>query len=188
MRVPARKVKDWTLVETDVVERKPGTNIFGMYRFDGEPSKVRGNFRLTPPLPEVETLAERLAEETEMVRLVPYGCTKLRISLFPYAGRKIAKPGRRQASLLQGQDFKVQKQFSGRGWACPIPGFCHVEQAPVFRVASVTNRKIAIGLNVTNFVPFTIDETNLSYQPIPDPTFGWLLPSLLGKGKITIAD
>ena len=52
---------------------------------DGAISEVEdhGHFRLTPPLPDPETLKGRLSDEIEIITLVPYGCTKLRITIFP---------------------------------------------------------------------------------------------------------
>ncbi|MBN2046374.1 MAG: glycoside hydrolase family 127 protein [Anaerolineaceae bacterium] len=85
LRVPARKVRDWKIVETNVVERTPGKGILGIPLGWEHPSKVRGHFRLTPQLPDPAGLAERLEEEVEMLRLVPYGCTRLRVTIFPAA-------------------------------------------------------------------------------------------------------
>ena len=79
LRVPARRVKGWK------IERK--RSVTGMYpnaTFTGfEPVEKKGDFWLTPQLPDAKSLGARLAEKTEMVTLVPYGCTKLRITIFP---------------------------------------------------------------------------------------------------------
>lgn len=42
-----------------------------------------GKDGLTPQLPDPATLNERLSDKVETVRLVPFGCAKLRISIFP---------------------------------------------------------------------------------------------------------
>src|SRR5665647_884738 len=47
--------------------------------------EVLGDFRFTPDLPYPETLVNSLSDVLEEVTLVPYGCTKLRISVFPNA-------------------------------------------------------------------------------------------------------
>ncbi|MEE4194742.1 MAG: beta-L-arabinofuranosidase domain-containing protein [Anaerolineae bacterium] len=85
--VPARKVEGWKMVETDEIERTPGKGLFGIPRWN-KASIVKGDFKMTPDLPEPETLQAHLSDAVEMVHLVPYGCTRLRISLFPYAGNE----------------------------------------------------------------------------------------------------
>lgn len=81
LHVPARKVAGWSLIRTKRVWRKdnvtfpPGLKTF----------LHKGNFCLTPPLPDPETLPERLSKREETVVLVPYGCTQLRITVFPCA-------------------------------------------------------------------------------------------------------
>src|SRR5688572_17755129 len=44
---------------------------------------VEGHFTLTPPLPDTESLPERLSDELEWIDLVPYGNTLLRLTVFP---------------------------------------------------------------------------------------------------------
>ncbi len=46
-----------------------------------------GEDGLTPQLPDPATLNERLSDTVKMVRLVPFGCAKLRISVFPQSRR-----------------------------------------------------------------------------------------------------
>jgi len=69
LRAPARRVPGWTLVELDEVTTR-------------DLGRVEGEFRFTPPLPSDEVLRAGLGEP-ETVRLIPYGCTRLRITLFP---------------------------------------------------------------------------------------------------------
>ncbi|HHV99281.1 MAG TPA: hypothetical protein GXX36_06880 [Clostridiaceae bacterium] len=77
LHVPARKVRGWELVRENAVVAENIT-------VDGLISvKKKGNFVFTPQLPLPETLKDRLEEKAEYVVLVPYGCTKLRISIFP---------------------------------------------------------------------------------------------------------
>ena len=49
---------------------------------------VDGHFTLTPPLPDPDSLAERLADELEWIDLVPYGNTLLRLTVFPDGMKK----------------------------------------------------------------------------------------------------
>ncbi len=71
--VPARKVRNWKLVKRKTVESF----------IDGRVQKIKGNFTLTPPLPDPVSLPQRLGKTLQTIRLVPYGCTNLRLSVFP---------------------------------------------------------------------------------------------------------
>jgi uncharacterized protein len=81
VRVPARRVKDWTLVETGQVVRSLPS--FENGKFSMIQTPVEGNFTLTPPLPDPESLPGRLADEIEWITLAPYGNTLLRLTVFP---------------------------------------------------------------------------------------------------------
>lgn len=63
LQVPARKVSGWKTARI----------------------KKNRNASLTPPLPDPATLKQRLSKRVETVTLVPYGCTHLRITIFPQA-------------------------------------------------------------------------------------------------------
>jgi uncharacterized protein len=82
--VPARRVQDWSLEEADQVSRLLPS--FENGRFRMVEHKVDGSFTLTPPLPDQDTLPERLSEDVERIELVPYGNTLLRLTAFPVAG------------------------------------------------------------------------------------------------------
>lgn len=75
LRVPARRVKKWAL--------------FGVSRY---PYYNRGPDKeyvlQTPYLPDSGKLEYHLDEKVEKVTLVPYGCTHLRLSIFPHCQKK----------------------------------------------------------------------------------------------------
>lgn len=81
---PARKIKGWKTIKSGSVVSEFWKN----FNADGcsifEKRKVKGSFELTPPLPDRDKLLKSLARKVETVRLVPYGCTHLRITVFPH--------------------------------------------------------------------------------------------------------
>jgi hypothetical protein len=81
VRVPARRVRDWPLVETDQVTRALPS--FENGKFSMIERLVDGHFILTPPLPDPESLPARLSEKLEWIDLLPYGNTLLRLTVFP---------------------------------------------------------------------------------------------------------
>ncbi len=79
LRVPARRVRGWKLIrrhrEKLATGEVDGTKTYAM---------VPGDYRYTPPLPDPATLRGRLGKR-EFVTLIPYGCTRLRVTVFPRA-------------------------------------------------------------------------------------------------------
>jgi len=77
LRVPARRVAGW-----DLVRQK---SILASRWFPGGfiDVTIKDDYRFTPPLPAAKGLAKRLNRNVETVTLVPYGCTKMRITIFP---------------------------------------------------------------------------------------------------------
>lgn len=71
LRVPARKLNGWTV--EDHTEVDP----------DAPPGNAPEKVLFTSNLPNPKELKAMLSEETETVTLVPYGCAKLRLTIFP---------------------------------------------------------------------------------------------------------
>lgn len=80
IEVPARRVIGWTLDRPAQAERQFFENN-GMVR-----RIFKGPFAFTPQLPDPAGLKRRLGRRIERVWLVPYGCTRLRIAVFPDGG------------------------------------------------------------------------------------------------------
>ena len=98
LRVPARRVIGWDLNRPSEIMVEGGISDPGIVekkydtRYD-DPSWLRkGDFAFTPQLPSKSDSGIRLSEETEVVTLVPYGCAKLRVTIFPRVD-KLKTPG-----------------------------------------------------------------------------------------------
>ena len=90
LRVPAKRVIGWVLEEADEVTEQ------GTWDRPGQMFKRQGHFVMTPPLPSESGPPVTLGGETEMITLVPYGCARLRLTIFPQA-RKIASLSQKKA-------------------------------------------------------------------------------------------
>jgi hypothetical protein len=81
LRVLARRVSGWSLDERTTIIDHTYT---GKGKGKSKKGLINGNFIFTPQLPDPETLNMRLSENPERITLVPYGCSKLRITIFPH--------------------------------------------------------------------------------------------------------
>ncbi len=77
LKVPARRVNGWKLVEATEIEQQ------GEWFHPQQIFKRQGRFTFTPQIPDGKGSDISLAQETEMVTLIPYGCAKLRLTIFP---------------------------------------------------------------------------------------------------------
>ncbi len=81
VRVKARRVRGWRTVRQKRIRQ------FGHWTEAGEFRRgmrsIEGDFTFTPPLPNPQSLADRLSDEVEEITLIPYGATLLRLTVFP---------------------------------------------------------------------------------------------------------
>lgn len=75
LQVPARRVKGWKLNKKQAIKRWGPTGN----------ETVKGSYIFTPSLPSPQEVEEGLQDEVETITLVPYGCTRLRMTIFPCA-------------------------------------------------------------------------------------------------------
>ncbi|HEU0294933.1 MAG TPA: hypothetical protein VFR47_19480, partial [Anaerolineales bacterium] len=83
LRVPARRVQGWDMVQRQDVLQENHWVVRGKWRSGMR--RVKGTFLFTPQLPSPSTLKARLAPDTEWIELIPYGATLLRMTVFPQA-------------------------------------------------------------------------------------------------------
>jgi hypothetical protein len=81
LRVPARRVRGWQVAHASRIRQ------YGHWSENGKLAHgvrtVSGKFEFTPPLPDPMRLSERLQSEVEMIELIPYGASMLRVTVFP---------------------------------------------------------------------------------------------------------
>ena len=89
LRVPAKRVNGWKIIEQDSVHSErsvPVRQPDGSEKWERVKSVYReAHYRFTPPLPKAKNLKNMLSDKIETITLIPYGCSKLRITIFPDA-------------------------------------------------------------------------------------------------------
>lgn len=83
----ARRLQGWKLRhETEVTENHIPFALVTPEQLSTQ-MKVKGDFYFTPALPSKKEAERMAAEEIEDVVLVPYGCARMRISVFPHVDK-----------------------------------------------------------------------------------------------------
>ena len=90
LQVPAKLVIGWTInnkTEISTENWQPVHNDKGLpERWEMVGLKfVKGDYNFTPALPSIENIKGMLDPKIQYITLVPFGCTKLRITIFPKA-------------------------------------------------------------------------------------------------------
>lgn len=89
LQVPARRVIGWDLDRPSEIILEGGVDDPGLVaaeydaKYDDPRWSRKGDFVFTPQLPTKTDSGIHLAAETELVTLVPYGCARLRLTIFP---------------------------------------------------------------------------------------------------------
>ena len=89
LMVPARRVIGWDLDREKEIVLEGGIHDPGIvpleydFKYDDPRWKRQGDFVFTPQLPTQSGSQIKLADERETLTLVPYGCAKLRLTIFP---------------------------------------------------------------------------------------------------------
>jgi len=90
LKVPAKLVNGWVLEKkTEIIEEnwqaiRNEKGLVARWEMVGLKT-VKGNYTFTPALPSAESLREMVDSKIQQITLVPFGCTKLRITIFPKA-------------------------------------------------------------------------------------------------------
>jgi hypothetical protein len=89
LQVPARRVIGWDLDRPSEIILEGGISDPGLVsaqydtKYDDPSWLHKGDFVFTPQLPSKSDAGIRLSDQSEIVTLVPYGCAKLRVTIFP---------------------------------------------------------------------------------------------------------
>lgn len=85
IELPARKLRGWETIKSNefIINDHELKAMKNMQKCGC--TIVLDPLEFTPPIPEPRVISQCLEDETEMITLVPYGCTHLRITVFPNA-------------------------------------------------------------------------------------------------------
>jgi len=88
LQVPARRVKGWKLNKQSEIIREdfyPSHQDGLIHHWNVITERIKGDYVFTPQIPDKEEVHSRLSTDKEMITLIPYGCAKLRLTIFPQA-------------------------------------------------------------------------------------------------------
>ncbi|OGS21657.1 MAG: hypothetical protein A2252_11675 [Elusimicrobia bacterium RIFOXYA2_FULL_39_19] len=83
LRVPVKRIHDWKMEHKKKVVRTEWDDVKIIKK------SFKGKFVFTSQLPDPKSLKKYSKEKTEIVTLVPYGCSKLRVTIFPWVKNEI---------------------------------------------------------------------------------------------------
>lgn len=91
IKLKAQEIKNWDLVKPDSIQIEAWDYDSTKSRYIGKSKYNGGNIYeianeafYTPDLPSEEFIRNNVSGKTETITLVPYGCSKLRITIFPW--------------------------------------------------------------------------------------------------------
>lgn len=87
LKVPAKEILDWNITRTNEIIRETHLPILENgkivnWTYDAN-HEIKGDFLLTPELPLLKKPKNNVSKHVDTLSLVPYGCTNLRITIFP---------------------------------------------------------------------------------------------------------
>ena len=83
IRLKARKLNGWSLIEKEnPVKMKAAGEGLDQKQLECGATLMTDRLLLTPELPDSSYIAEHLGEACE-ISLIPYGCTNVRLTVFP---------------------------------------------------------------------------------------------------------